>query len=83
MVVINTIMKHFESANTVNSLNVSEMFVNSCLFPIMRVKIGSTLWYANVLWDCCASICLITDSKAKELGLHRIPSEILCEVFNV
>ena len=50
------------------------MPVNSCLF-LMRVKIGSALQYANVLWDC-ASICLITGSKAKELGLHGIPSEI-------
>ena len=81
MAVINTIMKHFTpqrrlKVNTVNSLNTFGISADSCLFPIMRVKIGSKLQYANVLWDSCASICLITKSKAKELGLHGTPSEI-------
>ena len=44
-----------ESVNTVNSSNSCSPTGNSCVFPIMRVKIGNTSQYANILWDCCAS----------------------------
>ena len=40
------------------------------------MKIGHGSKNANVLWDSCASISLITVSKAKELGLRGIPSKI-------
>ena len=49
----------------------------SCIFPIMRFKIkGKNSGFANVLWDFCASICLITDAKVKELGIKGTPSKI-------
>ena len=42
----------------------------------MRVEIGHGSKNANVLWDSCASVSLITVSKAKELGLRGTPSKI-------
>ena len=42
----------------------------------MRVKIGGGSNCANVLWDSCASISLITDSKANKLGITGIPCKI-------
>ena len=64
------------SINTVCHMDPSEKPGSSCIFPIMRVKIGCGSHYANVLWDSCASICLITNQKAKKLGLTGTPSEI-------
>ena len=52
-------------------MSPSEKSGNSCIFPIMRVKIGHGLKNANVFWDSCASVSLITVSKAKELGLRE------------
>jgi hypothetical protein len=48
----------------------------SCIFPIMKVGIGSRSEYANVLWDTCASVCLITESKARKLELRGSPSKL-------
>lgn len=43
----------------------------------MRVRVGQQQnTYANVLWDSCASICLITNTKAKRLDLKGLPCNI-------
>ena len=65
-----------KTEKAVNTIHNTSSTSNSCLFPIMRVKIGNAKHYANVLWDCCASVCLITEAKAQELSLQGIPSEI-------
>ena len=58
-------------------MSPSEKYGATCIFPIMRVKVkGKNVDFANVLWDCCASICLITTAKANELGLRGLPSQI-------
>ena len=64
------------SACTVSHMDPSEAPGNSCIFPIMKVKVGYGPHYANILWDSCASICLITKEKADLLGLKGAPSEI-------
>ena len=52
-----------------------------CIFHIMRVKIkGKNSGFANVLWDCCASKCLITNAKVKEMGIKGTPSKITLTV---
>ena len=65
-----------KSVNAVYSQSLSDCSDSPCIFPIMRVRIANTSLYANVLWDCCASVCLITDAKARELRLQGTPSEI-------
>ena len=72
--IMTLLLSTFETVNTINSLHSSS---KGCLFPIMRVKIG------NVLCNCCASVCLITESKGKELGLDETPSEISITVVGV
>ena len=73
---------HVDKSDTTRTFDVKtinadlDSAYNLCLFPIMRVKVGNALQYANVLWDCCASVSLITESKAKQLGLQGIPSDI-------
>ena len=59
-----------ESVNTLHSPCPSDSSGSSCIFPIMRIRVGNTSLHANVLWDCCASICLITEAKANELKLQ-------------
>ena len=38
--------------------------LNSCLFPIMKVKTANPNKTVNVMLDTCASISLITEKKA-------------------
>ena len=65
-----------EAASAVRHMDPSETPGNSCIFPLMKVKIGHGPHYGNVLWDSCASICLITNEKAKMLGLKGTPSTL-------
>ena len=69
-------MQDTASVHTASHMNPSEKPGGSCIFPIMRVKIGGGSNCANVLWDSCASISLITDSKATKLGITGIPCKI-------
>ena len=63
-------VKRSDSVNSIYFTDPAGIPGFSCIFPIMKVGIGSRSECANVLWDTCASVCLITESKAMKLELR-------------
>ena len=69
---------HHESLHVVEPVNFTNFHGNKsrCLFPVMHIETGRKSQYVNVLWDTCASVSLITESKARDLKLSGVPSKL-------